>query len=100
MGLANRVSFAGQRQERCLKGVLGVLLVAQDTPAHPPNETGVAAEQGEVSVLITGGGETLKQFMIGLSGLIRRDDQAMQLPEQQAAVRGQHRNAPTVWLGS
>jgi hypothetical protein len=56
---------AGQDEEGRLEGVLGVLLVAQDVPAHAKDHRAVPAHQDGKGCLVAHNGKLLDQGPVG-----------------------------------
>src|SRR5262249_59110062 len=93
--LAQRPGLARQHQKRGLKGVLGLLLMAERISANPPDEPTVPADQGGESRLIAVHDKALEQLAVAKAALGLPFDQLADTANQRAGLPGGHNaNSP------
>src|SRR5262249_2627232 len=92
--LTDRAGLAGQREERGLEGVLGVLRVAQDPPAHTEHHRAVPPHQQLERRLVPLGDEALEELGVRNDAGVRPPAVTAQIPDD--GWYGLNRHGPPV----
>jgi hypothetical protein len=79
---ANGVGLLSENQEGGLEGVLGVLLVAEDTPADAPHPWPMPAQEFSKRPLLAPADETFEQLSIGQPVVRRGAGQTLDVSQQ------------------
>lgn len=86
----DRMRLGRQDQERRLKGVLGQVPIADDTPAHGPNHLGMPPEQRGERLLVVMPDESFQQLPIRRTGAVVIGRDMADVPKQLARLKAFH----------
>ena len=87
---SDRRRLADEDEEGGLEGVLGVVVVAEDTAAHAPDHRAVPPHQGCKSRLVTAAEVVLQQLPIGQPRPIPQKHRPAKVLDDLAHLAGRH----------
>src|SRR5262249_20750284 len=83
--------LADEDEEGCLKRILGIVRVPQDTPAHPEYHRAVPLDQDLKGGFLTPGQEGLQELAVRQSGRVVQESEPAKMLEDAVRLAGSHR---------